>query len=720
MTVTFDTTAQLILAGASMILAAVAAYVAWRRTAIRDTRALFGIAALRGVFVLLACLLLSDPAITRTVTSLPVLTVVRDSTATLDTADEPGGRTRRDALDHALAEARASGLSARFDVVDGPVDGDPNASLLLTDESADPAIVSTAGGRVFALEPLRDPAIPDLSIVGVRAPHVMVAGAPAEIDVVTRARGARGRSMVVTASDSGRMLGSVTRDVDTDDSVQTTAIVVTPQSVGWQRLAVEVAGLTGEVSLGDNRSGVWAEVRPADRRVLFIEGEPTWEGKFVRRALEADSGVTVDYVAQISKTAVIAQPEASATPASPSASTPKGGWADLHAALAADRLFGYDALILGALDSDALTAAEVERIRTFVDRRGGSLVVLGSNGYSGSVLSGRGALQELLPATIPAASLGRREAPASPSSGVVAGGVVLAPAEGMDRHPIFAALGDAPAKTLAGLQHLGDGYLKLGPLKPGAVAVAVDASAKTEEKPPLVVAQDYGLGRVVLVAPADTWRLAVGAPSESADASSRLWSALVAWASSGAEPPVFISASSPVARVDAATRIELVVRSKDFTPVAATRVTARAELETPDNTADAGATAMLDFLPDPATPGVFVASPRLEQPGTWKFVAETDAGEAVACRLQVEPASASSERGAPDPIRAERFAAAIAAHGGKVFRTNEIAQLIDALGSPEPRTHVVTSRPARTPWWALVLPLLFAAEIFARRWYAAE
>ena len=111
--------------------------------------------------------------------------------------------------------------------------------------------------------------------------------------------------MVVTLSDGARVARSVSRDIAGPDETFTLALGAILQSAGWQKVTVEAAGVTGEVSLADNRLERWIELEPGQRRVLFVESAPSWEGKFVRRALEKDQTIRVYYATSVSRAAVV-------------------------------------------------------------------------------------------------------------------------------------------------------------------------------------------------------------------------------------------------------------------------------------------------------------------------------------------------------------------------------------------------------------------------------
>lgn len=736
-TVSADGTLGWALLVAAPIAGVAAAWWTWRRTDIRDLRARAGISVLRGVFVLVAMVVLADPAITRTVERLPLLAVRWAGGPQLDIRDAPDGATRRESLEKGLDRARALGLDRRFDIVDGdakvPADRLPAATLLMSAE-AGPAGIAGLDGRLVVLTPPRDAAVPDVSVLAVELPALASSGSPVEATATVRARGAAGRKVIVTVSDGARVARSASYEVVGADETFAVALGAILQGVGWQRVSVEAAGLTGEVSLADNRLDRWIELEPVTRSVLFVEGAPSWEGKFVRRALEKDATVRVDYATAVSKEAVVEvltekgtvadrPPAGSSAKSKPSASG--AGPTSLHAVLGDEkRLFGYDAIVLGPLDAASLSEADAERLVRFVDARGGGLIVLGGNAYAGSVLSSRGTLSRLIPAEIPARSLNRAEGKAAEAEG----SVVLAPADGFAGHPAFAVLGDDPAAVLARLQKLGNGYLRMGQLAPGAEAIAVDGASAS--RPPLVVAHRYGAGRVLLVAAPDTWRLSVGATDELEDVSAKFWTGLVGWAAAGARDRVRVWAEPTAVAAGVPVRLVLEARGDDWTARNDSRIEARVEIESPDVAGTdpvtvgtspddrAGGAVDVRFVPDLADPGRFVATVALPVAGTWLVTAQVDGQETATARIEVVPDSGTLVR--PDPSAESAVEVALGARGGALVRDGDAEALLEALGTPATSMVTETSRPSRGIWWAFVLPLLFAAEAFLRRRSGAD
>ncbi len=712
-----------VLLAAAPVAAVGAAWWAWRRTAIRDARARAGIAALRGVFVFLAVMLLADPEITRTGNRLPQLSVRWTAGGSLEVPDAPGGATRRAALAATIERARSIGLDRRFEIVDGErrtqagAGGDSFATILMCAQA--PAPEALPPGRVVAVTPPRDPAVPDLSVLSVQLPARAASGSPVEAIATIRARGAAGRKVVVTLSDGARVARSVSRDITEPDETFTLALGAILQSAGWQKVTVEAAGLTGEVSLADNRLERWIELEPGQRRVLFVESAPSWEGKFVRRALEKDETIRVDYATSVSREAVVDVRAADGETASSGKAKPSAtgaGPASLRAVLGDERrLFGYDAIVLGPLDAAALPEADAARVVRFVDSRGGGLVVLGGNAFAGSAITARGPLAKLLPVEIPASRLGRADGQGDDTGG----SVVLVPAEGFSAHPAFAMLGDEPATALRQLQKLGNAYVKVGALAAGAEAIAVDGASAN--RAPLVVAQRYGAGRVTFVAAPDTWRLSVGATAELEDVSAKFWTGLVGWTAAGARERFRLWAERTAVSTGSPARLILEARAADWSALAAARIEGRAVHESPLETrTDPGTESGVDvrFVPDVADPGRFVASAVLPLPGTWLVTAEIDGRETATAR--VEAVTDEGTAGRPDPSTEAAAATALAASGGGLVRDGSAETLLETLGTPATAEAIDAIRPADGIWWAFVLPLLFAGEAFLRRRSGAD
>src|SRR6185369_14541751 len=104
------------------------------------------------------------------------------------------------------------------------------------------------------------------------------------------------------------------------------------------------------------------------------------------------------------------------------------------------------------------------------------------------------------------------------------------------------------------------------------------------------------------------------------------------------------------------------------------------------------------FVPDPGDPGVYVASLVLPEPGEWSLRADVGGTTVDAAVRVVAPDPADRTR--PDPVRRERFVAAVEQRGGTLLDTGDAASLSRAFPPVEPSRATSTWRPAQNAAWA--------------------
>src|SRR5690606_410363 len=158
---------------------------------------------------------------------------------------------------------------------------------------------------------------------------------------------------------------------------------------GIRDLRFTLSALPGERNLVNNTQLRPMEVPRERRHVLYIEGEPRWEYKFVRRALDKNPSVRLASLLRTTPNKFYRQGVESAD--------------ELANGFPADEetLFEYDALVIGSYEAAALTPAQQQMIADFVSRRGGGLLMLA--GPRGLADGGWGAtaLADVLPAKMP-------------------------------------------------------------------------------------------------------------------------------------------------------------------------------------------------------------------------------------------------------------------------------------------------------------------------------
>jgi len=107
------------------------------------------------------------------------------------------------------------------------------------------------------------------------------------------------------------------------------------------------------------------DVSADKRRILYVEGEPRWEYKFIRRAEDGDHGIQIVSMLRTTENKIYRQGIADPSEL-----------ADGFPAKAED-LFKYQAIIIGSVEAGYFTPVQQELLREFVDKRGGGLLFLG-------------------------------------------------------------------------------------------------------------------------------------------------------------------------------------------------------------------------------------------------------------------------------------------------------------------------------------------------------
>ena len=130
---------------------------------------------------------------------------------------------------------------------------------------------------------------------------------PQTITATLYGRGMAGRSTLVKLSDEAVTVASTVINWKENSESITAPLLVAPRVEGLHRYAVKAEPVEGELNTENNEASFSLDVRRGERKILFIENQPTWEGKFIRRALEENASIAVDYFAEVSRDAVLNQ-----------------------------------------------------------------------------------------------------------------------------------------------------------------------------------------------------------------------------------------------------------------------------------------------------------------------------------------------------------------------------------------------------------------------------
>ena len=113
------------------------------------------------------------------------------------------------------------------------------------------------------------------------------------MDVVVTNTGYAGRTVTVDAEDDGRIIGSEQVRLPQDGSAITVKVRATASEPGPRLFKFRVAPIEGEVVTQNNIREATVQVRDTREKILYFEGEPRWEMRFLRRAVFDDKNLEV-------------------------------------------------------------------------------------------------------------------------------------------------------------------------------------------------------------------------------------------------------------------------------------------------------------------------------------------------------------------------------------------------------------------------------------------
>lgn len=326
---------------------------------------------------------------------------------------------------------------------------------------------------------------------------------------------------------------------------------LTPDTPGEFKVTLLAPPQDGELVTTNNQMSTFITVRAGGLNVLYLEGVARVEQKFLRRALDYSPDIRVDYVR--------IDPRNKSTRPS-----------DLLERFQPGK---YNVILLGDLDARAFTSEEMQALAAMVERGAGLMLLgglhsYGPGGYAPSPLA------PLVPVAMDPLERQNFDEPIRRDVHLTVP-TRLTPTRVGELQGFLRLESKAdPAAMWSRLPPL-DGANRFKSLKPGALALL-----ESEQGDPLLVAKDYGLGRVLAFAGDSTWHWPMAGY---VDPHRRFWRQVILWLArkdQSHEGRVWISLDqrrfSPGARVE----FDLGAQAPEGDPI--TDATFAIEVVTPD------------------------------------------------------------------------------------------------------------------------------------------
>jgi uncharacterized membrane protein len=368
----------------------------------------------------------------------------------------------------------------------------------------------------------------DVQIDRVSTPRTVLKNASLLLELTVRQTGYAGKTVTVDVEDEGRIVGSDKVELPSDGSPATVRIRATASEPGPRLFRFRVTPQEGELVPQNNVREAIINVRDDTERILYFEGEPRWEFKFLNRAVADDKNLLS---VSLQRTA-----DNKYMRLRGDADEIMGGFPKTR-----EELFKYHGLIIGSVEAGLFTGDQLQMVADFVDRRGGGLLMLGGPRSFGEGGYGGTPVADALPLLIDPRTRASDPAPLAR--------LHISPTKQGQTHAAT-QIASTEAASLARWGQLPVVTSVNAPLsaKPGATVLlnGTDESGRTRI---VLASQPYGRGKGIALTVQDTWQWQMHASIPVEDQThENFWRQMMRWLVDGVPSVVDVRASTD--RVD--------------------------------------------------------------------------------------------------------------------------------------------------------------------------
>jgi uncharacterized membrane protein len=425
-------------------------------------------------------------------------------------------------------------LGAALDGARQELAGLPLAGLVLVSDGADTTdaelseallALKAADVPVFTVGLGRETLTKDVQIDRVSTPTSALKGTSLMVDALVTQTGYAGEAVTLDVEDEGRIVGSQEFKLPIDGEPAAVRVRFTASDPGPRVFRFRIASRVGELVTQNNQRDALVDVYDRTEKILYFEGEPRPEQKFIHRAVDDDKNLQVVTLVRTADNKyyrlVLDNAEQLA-----------GGFPKTR-----DELFGYRGLILGSIEAGAFTGDQLRMISEFVERRGGGLLMLGGGrsfsegGYAGTpVADALPVVLDRVTRALDTWQIARLKIrPTRAGEGHALSQIAATEAASLNRW------NDLPALISANT---------IKAVKPGATVLLTGTDERRATQPVLAF-QRYGRGKALAFTVLDSWRWQMHASMPLEDMThENIWRQLLRWLVEGVPGPVEVHTST--------------------------------------------------------------------------------------------------------------------------------------------------------------------------------
>jgi len=435
-----------------------------------------------------------------------------------------GARTyTAEGLHHVAEAMKGLPLEALVLVTDGVDNGNEDPLRIA-------GILNARNTPVHVIGMGADTTVNDIEIEQVGTSGSILEGGIFEVQITVVSRGNAGREADLLIEAGGGVVTAKKIVLGPDGMPQRHTLYLTPEKEGALVYTARIPVQKDEIIKENNRFPFVVDNQKKRTEILYIEGHPRNEYKFIRRAAEADTSVRL-------KTYLMTGPQKFLRQDIDSAMELSRGYPTSEAAL-----FEYDAVIFGDIPRNFFTDDQLALTREFVSRRGGGFLMLGGstafdNGFIGT------SIEDLLPVTLVHDNFLPPELRGGEPTGDHPTGRTFAlrlTTEGQRSMLLRLGIEDEANRQLWRDMPQLQGINVTGRAKPGATVLAVHPTLQFQgESLPVLAYERYGRGRTMAIMTATTWRWQMLKPHDDTS-HERFWRQILRWLTANTPTPVEI------------------------------------------------------------------------------------------------------------------------------------------------------------------------------------
>jgi len=474
------------------------------------------------------------------------------------------------------ADGRVTDLAQALDAARRDLAAVPVAGLVVLTDGADNSgssltesmlALQSASVPVYTVGLGRERFARDIEITRVETPGTALKGSSLAVDLVVEQHGFGRQTVPVTVEDAGRIVATQEVRLPPDGESATVRVQFTVDEPGPRVFRFHIAAQADEAVVANNERRALIVVEDGRQPILYFEGEPRFEVKFLRRAVADDENIRVVTLQRTAENKYlrldVERPDELA-----------GGFPRTR-----EELFRYRGLILGSVEASYFTHDQLTMIEEFVGQRGGGLLVLGGRssfgrgGYAGTPV------ENVLPVDLPALTTAES----------FYAEVEVEPTRLGIGHPVTQIAVDAEQST--------ERWSQMPPVsavnpvisaKPGASTLLSGDSPELDDPLIVLAFQRYGRGKAVALPIQDSWMWQMHADVPLDDMTHEtFWRQLLRWLVSNVPDRVMARPQQDRADVGSVVDLSAEVQDETFLRVNNASVVARvtapsgSELEMP-------------------------------------------------------------------------------------------------------------------------------------------